>query len=60
MRKHAVNCQIENEKKIEYIQFKINESAVLYIKEKLNESGLTKEEKLMIIDNLIHLTKGGD
>ena len=24
MRKHVVNCQIENEKKIEYIQFKIN------------------------------------
>lgn len=53
MRKHAVKCQIENEKKIEYIQTKINESAIRYIRERINESGLTKEEKIMIIDALI-------
>lgn len=53
MRKHAVNFQIENEKRLEYIQDEINESAVLYIKERIDGSKLTKEEKLMIIDTLI-------
>lgn len=53
MRKHAVNCQIENKKKIEYIQSKINESAILYINERISDSGLTKEEKLTIIDTLL-------
>lgn len=53
MRKHAVNCQIENEKKIEYIQTRINESAIRYIRERINTDGFTKEEKLMIIDALI-------
>lgn len=53
MRKHAVNCQIENEKKIEYIQTKINESAIRYIRERINTDGFTKEEKIMIIDALI-------
>lgn len=53
MRKHAVNCQIENEKRLEYIQDEINESSVLYIKERIDGSKLTKEEKLMIIDTLI-------
>lgn len=53
MRKHAVNCQIENEKKVEYIQSKINESAILYIREWINDSRLTKEEKLTIIDTLL-------
>ncbi len=53
MRKHAVNCQIENEKKNEYIQSAINGSAILYIKEIIDKGGFTKEEKLMIIDTLI-------
>lgn len=53
MRKHAVSCQIENEKKIEYIQTKINESAIRYIRERINTGGFTKEEKIMIIDALI-------
>ena len=53
MRKHAVNCQIENEKKIEYIQSKINETTILYIKEQLSMSEFTKEEKLTILDMLI-------
>ena len=53
MRKHAVNCQIENEKKNEYIQSVINGSALLYIKEIIDKGGFTKEEKLMIIDTLI-------
>lgn len=53
MRKHAVNCQIENEEKIDYIQSKINESAILYIKKRISVNGLTKEEKLTILDTLI-------
>lgn len=53
MRKHAVNCQIENEIRLEYIQSEINESAALYIKERIDGSRLTKEDKLMIIDTLI-------
>ncbi len=58
MRKHAVNCQIENEKKIGYIQSKINESAICYIKERISEDGLTKEEKLTMIDTLIANIRG--
>lgn len=58
MRKHTVNCQIENEKKLEYMQSKINESAVLYIKERIGGSRLAKAEKLMIIDTLITNMKG--
>lgn len=53
MRKHAVNCKIENEKKNEYIQSVINGSAILYIKGMIDKGGFTKEEKLMIIDTLI-------
>lgn len=53
MRKHAVKCQIENEKKVEYIQTKINESAIRYIRERINTGGFTKEEKLMLLDELI-------
>lgn len=53
MRKHAVNCKIEKEKKNEYIQSVINGSAILYIKGMIDKGGFTKEEKLMIIDTLI-------
>mgnify|MGYP000647922976 CR=1 FL=1 len=53
MRKHVVNCQIENEKKIEYIQFKINEAAILYIKDLIDKGSFTKEDKLLIIETLI-------
>ncbi len=49
MRKHTVKCQLENEKRTEYLQYEINKFALLYIKNFLEESGLEKEEKLDLI-----------
>ena len=53
MRKHTVKCQLENEKRTEYLQYEINKFALLYIKNFLEESGLEKEEKLDLIDEMI-------
>lgn len=53
MRRHAVNCQIENEIRIEHIQYKTNKYIIIHIKERINGNGLTKEEKLTIIDTLL-------
>ncbi len=57
MRRHTVSCQIENEKEIEYLQSKINGAAVLYIKGMMEESRFTREEKLLMIDELIKRMK---
>lgn len=58
MRKHAVDCLIENRKDTGYIQNKGNEFAVLYIKMLMEEGGFVKEEQLEIIDELIKRVKG--
>lgn len=59
MRKHAVNCLIENRKDTDYIQNKENEFAVLYVKKIIEEGGFTKEEQLEILDEIIKKIKEG-
>lgn len=59
MRKHAVNCLIENRKDTDYIQNKENEFAVLYVKKIIEEGGFTKEEQLKILDEIIKKMKEG-
>lgn len=57
MRKHAINCLIENRKDTEYIQNKENEFAVLYVKMLIEEGGFMKEEQLELLDELIKSVK---
>jgi len=53
MREHAVTCQIENKESAKYLQYNMNKYAVLYLGKKMRERGLSKEEQLRIVNELI-------
>jgi len=57
MRKHTVNCQVENENSTKYLQYSMNKYVAIYIEGKLRESDFSKEEQLKILDNLIERMK---
>lgn len=53
MRRHEIHSQIDSKILTKYICNTVNVFSVSYIKKRLDESGLTKEERLKLIDEII-------
>lgn len=53
MRKHEINCIMEDKKENLNIQNIVDKFSFIYIKRAVCESGLSKKEQLMMLDELI-------
>ena len=53
MRRHEIHSQIDSKILTKYICNTVNVFSASYIKKRLDESGLTKEERLKLIDEII-------
>ena len=57
MRRHEINCIIEDDRRKPDIQNIVNEFTLIYIKQAVCGSGLSKKEQLAVLDELIHRFK---
>ncbi len=57
MRRHEINCIIEDDRRKPDIQNIVNEFSLIYIRQAVCESGLSEKEQLAVLDELIHKLK---
>lgn len=53
MRKHRITCHFEDNKPINEIQYLVNSCATLYIENLLKNSGLSKDEQIYVLSEIL-------
>ncbi len=54
MRQHKIVCSLTGAKETQYLQNKINECTVIYIERSICESGLSKQEQIFVLEELLN------
>lgn len=54
MRQHKIVCSLTGADEAQYLQNKVNEYTTIYIERSICESGLSKQEQIFVLEELLN------